>query len=160
MVRNLSPLNLDYAFPLWTNESHRSASLLAKSPLFVSASACCCQFYTTVAREGQCKVVRIWRKPTLTWLFHYFVTAEVLIVSHQGLSYIRSPHHCCHCCVEKFISGVESREGRAWCRRHHRSLPFSHQGWIERCSINLYSSGLPAVRNEGECLFWRLLSTV
>lgn len=30
--------------PLWTNEHHRSASLWAKSPLFVSAFSCCWQF--------------------------------------------------------------------------------------------------------------------
>lgn len=50
MARNSSQLNLDFGVPVRTNEIHPSASLWAKSPLFVSAYSSLLVIYRSVVQ--------------------------------------------------------------------------------------------------------------
>lgn len=67
-----------------------------------------------------------------------------------------------HCCLGKFISSVESQGGHAWCRSATGVCP-SNSGEELNIALSIwafYSSGLPAVRNVGECLYCSLLSGI
>ena len=67
-----------------------------------------------------------------------------------------------HCCLGKFISSADSQGGHAWCRSATGVCP-SNSGEELNIALSIrafYSSGLPAVRNVGECLYRRLLSGI